>query len=73
MSCQGCDSALEYWCACWLDDDDPCECTWNYTHGLNKHNPRYAKEQELRPDWLEPDLEFGEYGFPIAHKGAEWQ
>ena len=87
MHCQGCDSALEYSCHCWLDDevvnpDDPdgmliyqepeCNCMWSYTHGLNKANPRSIKEEEYRPSWVIGDLEFSEYGFPIAVKGFEW-
>lgn len=85
MACQGCDSALNYWCSCWLNDevvnpDDPdgmliyqepeCKCMWDYTHGLNKHNPRYQSEQEFKPDWLPADLEFTD-GFPVIHSGVE--
>lgn len=63
-----CDSAYEYSCNCWLNDevvnpDDPygmlmyqkpeCNCQWFYVDGLNPDNPRFEKMQESRPDWLE--------------------
>lgn len=86
MSCQGCDSAIEYSCRCWLDDevpnpDDPdglliyrepeCECRWSYIHGFNKNNPRAERQELSRPPWLVGDLEFGEYGSPIPHLGVK--
>jgi hypothetical protein len=87
MACQGCDSALRYWCWCSHDDevpnpDDPsglliyrepeCECQWDYEHGLNPDNPRAARNEEYRPPWLVGDLEFGQYGFAIAHREVEF-
>ncbi len=59
MSCMPCDSAKEYACQCWLEDEpdvpEPiksCECMWSYTYGLNPKNPRAARNEENRPDWL---------------------
>jgi hypothetical protein len=72
MHCQGCDSALEYDCRCWLDDDTECNCMWDYTHGLNPGNPRHRNEEMKRPEWLVGDLKFTEHGFAIAHKDVEW-
>lgn len=48
MSCFGCDSAREYIC---MEDD----CNWNYTHGLNPLNPRFADEQESKPNWVDDE------------------
>jgi hypothetical protein len=72
MSCQGCDSALEYLCTCWLDDDTDCQCMWRYTHGLNPRNPRHAHCERSRPTWIEGDLKFGEHSFPVKHEGVPW-
>lgn len=60
-ACQGCGSAVEYFCTCWLEDEDDapspeiyaCECRWSYTHGLNPNNPRAANNEKYRPSWLE--------------------
>jgi hypothetical protein len=49
MSCLPCDSAVEYVCP--TDD-----CDWCYTHGLNKRNPRWEREQTFRPQWLPEEL-----------------
>lgn len=45
MSCMGCGSAMHYCCG----SDD---CDWSYDHGLNPHNPRSARNEADRPDWL---------------------
>lgn len=79
-SCQGCDSAIEYSCGCWLDDEDDeghyrqpeCECMWSYTHYLNPRNPRFAKEEEGRPDWL-PELTADDLlDGPVKHSKVLW-
>ena len=87
MACQGCDSAIEYLCGCWLDDEVPdpdnpgglwiyrepdCECNWRYTHGLNKRNPRWAKHQESRPAWLAPEPDYTERGDILKHPDVRW-
>lgn len=51
FACLPCDSAVEY--SCTADD-----CYWSYTHGLNPHNPRAARNEEQRPPWC-PDGELG--------------
>lgn len=88
MSCQDCGSAIEYSCGCWLDDevpnpDDPdgrwiyrepdCTCDWSYRHGLNPRNPRWAKEQEHRPVWLQPEPEFTDRGDILKHPDVRWR
>lgn len=50
-----CDSAIEYLCAAQYDDE-PGECEWRYTHGLNPRNPRAAENEKRRPPWLPPGL-----------------
>lgn len=46
MSCMGCGSAMHYYCA------DLDNCDWSYDHGLNPRNPRSARNEAARPDWL---------------------
>ncbi len=46
FACMPCDSAIRF--DCWEDD-----CQWHYTWGLNSNNPRAAKQEADRPDWLE--------------------
>lgn len=61
----GCDSAIEYMCSSlWYLSDSPAPCDWSYTHGLNPNNPRFAAEQESRPDWLpeNPEMHYYEMG-----------
>lgn len=50
-ACMPCDSAIEYICAGQFDDE-PTDCRWRYTHGLNPDNPRAAANEENRPPWL---------------------
>jgi hypothetical protein len=35
-----------------MDDDNPSECGWRYTHGLNPRNPRSAANEAHRPPWI---------------------
>ena len=46
MSCLGCCSAIHYYC------NDLDDCGWSYEHGLNRHNPRSARNEANRPAWL---------------------
>ena len=81
MACQGCDSAIEYSCGCWLDDEvvnpegmliysEPeCMCMWSYTHYLNPNNPRFEAEQLHKPEWLgEPNYREE----PVKHPDIRW-
>jgi hypothetical protein len=56
----------------WIYKEPECKCMWDYTHGLNKHSPRYENEEESRPSWLVGDLEFTN-GFPTKHEGVRWE
>ena len=80
MSCQGCDSALGYYCHCWLNDEvevngkweyrePPCKCGWSYIHGLNPDNPSKEHNEKQRPAWLEPELQWSDSDQPIKHPG----
>lgn len=48
MSCIGCDSATEYTCSMYDGG-----CGWSYIDGYNPRNPRFAKNEENRPSWLD--------------------
>jgi hypothetical protein len=53
-ACMPCDSAIEYMCTAWMDDDEPGVCDWIYVHGLNPRNPRWAHNEARRPAWIPP-------------------
>jgi hypothetical protein len=61
-ACLPCDSAVEYICAGQLDDE-PTDCRWRYTHGLNPVNPRAIANEESRPPWL-PGERSGDWIMP---------
>lgn len=54
-SCQGCYSAIEYFCVGTNDDEIDDDCGWSYTHGLNPGNPRAAENARHCPPWLDPE------------------
>jgi hypothetical protein len=58
-----CDSAVEYFCASQYDDE-PGECEWRYTHGLNPRNPRSADNEKRRPPWIPEGQACGEWRAP---------
>ena len=53
MSCGGCGSAIDLYCAGYC---------WNYTWGLNPRNPRVERNEQHRPAWLVGDIEWDQYG-----------
>lgn len=70
LSCMGCDSAIGYFCAAWLEDDaKPPHCSWEYDHGLNPDSPRAAENEARKPAWLDGHELHGKHGV-VAHPGV---
>jgi len=65
MGCVSCDSAIRYYCR--------KSFCWDYTHGLNSHNPRWEKNELNRPDWLPPGPPTcDKLGILDTYPGVKW-
>lgn len=50
--CQGCDTAVEYFCGEQYKQHPRYQCTWYYIHGLDPRNPGYKENEMYRPAWI---------------------